>query len=90
MQEIEALKSLVAAFERMEIQLRKVKRDLVFIHNSDEPTITKDNIRAECLVLASHIGNELDSINFWNIRPAIDKAREVIAHHDQLSCEEKE
>lgn len=75
---------LVSAQERMFIQLNRQRRDLVYMHNSDEPSVTKDNLRADALVIASNIGLELDGKNFWNIKPALEKARAY-----QAKCRER-
>lgn len=67
--ERERVKGLVDAFEKSRMELKDVSLSLARLHNRSD--LTANNLRAECLVMASKISYEMDNVNPWSINHAL-------------------
>lgn len=72
---VKALEDLLDKNEVLLSELKSIKSRLVRIHNNDDEKITANNLRAECLVIASLIGYEIEAVNPLNISPSMKRAR---------------
>lgn len=72
---VKALEDLLDKNEVLLSELKSIKSRLVRLHNNDDEKITANNLRAECLVIASLIGYEIEAVNPLNISPSMKRAR---------------
>lgn len=69
----EALDSVLNKIQNVETKMKDINLQLCILHNND--SLSADNLRAECLVLASEISYQFNAINPWNLKPHLNTAR---------------